>query len=285
MATQIKKKVFDFLVKDYKTTSRHVEILSEEPNPKIIKAQPDDKSNFIQRWYLSLQGEDNPFFSSTTISQESATEQHIYRYDWAFGIAVIKGYWWDWMEELSDESSLAIHVVLEPIEDAPEAIPISATLSALHPSRNTKSIWELTWPKIPKAAAEMTKIAIPAFPPLNYVSSGLMLTSNILDSYTENQKNWFLYQFLDERLKCPTVEWRINRKVLNEYGPLLRGTLFIAFHGSTESSPGRVRVLLRPEIRYCPKSDLDFIIPTDKLEKEQQVFIEVKPKDVKEPQA
>lgn len=34
-----------------------------------------------------------------------------------------------------------------------------------------------------------------------------------------------------------------------------------------------------PQIRYCPKRNLNFNIPTDKLEKEQQVFIELKLKD------
>lgn len=183
------------------------------------------------------------------------------------------------MGELRDESSLAIHIALEPIEDAPEAIPISATLSALHPSRNTRSLWDLTWPKLPKTAADLAKIGTPAVPFLDYVSSGLMLASNVLDSYTEDQKNWFLYQFFDEKLKCPTVEWRINKKVLREYGPLLRGSLFLSYNGSTESTPGCLRVLLRPQIRYCEKSDINFIIPTDVIEKSQQVFIEVTPKD------
>ena len=282
MATQIKRKVFDFLAKNYKTSSCNIEILSEEPNPQNIRAQPDDKSNFIQRWYLSLQGEDNPIFSKTVVYQQNPVEQHIYRYDWVFGVALIEPYWWDWMDELEDESALAIHIILESTKDAPEAIPISATLNALHPSRNTKSIWELTLPKIPEAIAEVAKVAALAYPALNYVPSTMMLTSNIVESYTENQKNWFLYQFLDERLKCPTVEWRINKKVLYEYGPLLRGVLFIAFHGSNESSSGHVRMVLRPQIRYCRKSALDFIIPTDKLQ--EQVFIEIMPKDEKRPQ-
>lgn len=226
MAIRIKRKIFDFLAKDYMTTSPHVQILPEGFDTSTIQAQPEDKRNFIQRWYLSLQGDDNPMVSRTTFSQEGKAEQRIYRYDWAFGITVIEGFWWDWMSELCDESSLAVHIILEPIGDAPEAVPIFATLSALHPSRNTKSIWELTWPKIPKTAADMAKIGALALPPLDYLSTGLMLTSNILDSYTENQKNWFLYQFFDENLKSPTVEWRINKKVLREYGPLLRGTLF-----------------------------------------------------------
>jgi hypothetical protein len=131
----------------------------------------------------------------------------------------------------------------------------------------------------------MAKIGATALPILNYASSGLMLASNVLESHTENQKNWFLYQFLDERRRCPTVEWRITKKVLREYGPLLRGTLFLAFYGSAKFSPGRVRTLLRPQIRYSPKDDITFIIPTDAMAEDQQVSIEVKPKERKGPPA
>lgn len=280
MSTQIKRMVFDFLARDYKTSNPTWELISNGNYPPFVK-----NKQFIQRWYLSLQGEDNPTISRTIGSQDTKTEQLIYRYDWAFGIAVIEGFYWDWMEEIVDESALAVHLILEPIENAPEAVPISATLSTLHPSRNTKSLWELAFQNIPKTAANMSEIAASTLPArtaaLDYVSSGLMLTSNILESYTNNKKNWFLYQFLDERLKCPVVEWRINKRVLIEYGPLLRGTLFLAFYGSIQSDTKPVRVQLRPQIHYCTESDITFITPTNKLDKDKQVFIEVKAKEGK----
>jgi hypothetical protein len=285
MATVIKRRVFDFLAKDYTTTSPHVRILPDAFDAPNIQAQPEYEGNFIQRWHLSLQGEANPVACKTTVSPEGPSDQMIYRYDWAFGITLIDGFYWDWMEELSEESSLAVHVILEPVKDAPEAVPVFATLSALHPSRNTRSIWESVLPKIPRTAADMVKTGAPAFPYLNYVSSGLTLASNVLESATENQKNWFLYQFLDERLKSPTVEWRINKKVLKEYGPLLRGALFLSFFGSPQTTPGVVRLLLRPQVRYCPKDDITFVIPTNALERDQQIYIEVKLQGTKEPQA
>jgi hypothetical protein len=105
-----------------------------------------------------------------------------------------------------------------------------------------------------------------------------MLGSNILDSYAEDQKNWFLYQLLDEHKKCPTVEWRINKRVIREYGPLLRGTLFTVFYGSTEAHPGRIRVLLRPQVGFSEGDDIQFVVPTNALAGEQ-VDMEIKPKD------
>jgi hypothetical protein len=283
MATVIKSKVFDFVAYDYATTSPEVKILLPSDDISKVQAQPEDEKNFVQRWHLSIQGEANPIVSRTAASQKGKSGEAIYRYDWAFGITLIEGFYWDWITDLCEEDSLSVHVVLEPVGHAPAAIPVSATLSALHPSRNTKSTWELFRPKIPEVAAGVTKMGAHAFPFLNHLSSGLKLASNVLESVTENEKNWFLYQFLDEKLKAPTVEWRINRKVLREYGPLLRGTLFLSFFGSSETTPGAVRLILRPQVRYYPKKgDLTFVIPTNKLD-DEQVCIEVKPQDRKEP--
>ena len=284
----------DFVARDYTTTSPAVQIVSGSPESSIgqshMKYTPWEKGKaFTLRCYLSLQGEDNPVAPSRRTSSPetpaTGTEQMTYRYEWAFGITLIEGFYWDWMKELPDEGALAIHLVLKPnpLEDGPEAIPIAAILSTLHPSRNTKSIWEQALPMVPKTAAEMAKTGASAFPLLNYLSSGLMLGSNVLASYTDNQKNWFLYQFFDEKQKCPVVEWRISKKVLVEYGPLIRGTLFLAFHNSVKSKPGTVRILLRPQIRYCQKDEISYIIPTQGMGPDNQVFIDVHPTEGKEP--
>ena len=126
----------------------------------------------------------------------------------------------------------------------------------------------------------MSNVGSIAFPFLKYVSSGFALGSNLLESYSDNRKNWFLYQFLDETRKCPVVEWRINKTVLQEYGPLLRGSLFLIFHGKSSPRQG-IRITLRPQIRYCSASDIDFITPTDHLAAEKQVFLDIEPTEAK----
>jgi hypothetical protein len=288
MTIQVKRTYIDFIARDYTTTSPVVQIVSGGPESSIEQSHAGyapwkKEKTFTLRCYLSLQGEDNPAAPpnrpSSPETPPTGTEQMIYRYDWAFGITLIEGFYWNWMKELPDESALAIHLVLkpEPLKDGPEAIPIAAILSTLHPSRNTKSVWEQALPMVPKTAAEMAKTGASAFPLLNYLSSGLMLGSNILASYTDNQKNWFLYQFLDEKQKCPVVEWRINKKVLVEYGPLIRGTLFLAFYKSAKTKPGTVRILLRPQIRYSQEDEICYIIPTHALGPDNQVFIDIHP--------
>lgn len=288
MAVQTKRMYLDFVAREYSTTSPDVQIVSGIPSLPTDKFHAEHTpwkqgKSFTMACYFSLHGEDNPVTRQqrpgSLETPSTRMEQMVYRYDWAFGITLIKGFYWDWMKELPDEGPLAIHLVLKPVpfEDGPEAIPIAAILSTLHPSRNTKSIWEQALPLIPKTAAEVAKTGASTFPLLNYVSSGLMMGSDVLASYTDNQKNWFLYQFLDENQKCPVVEWRINKKVLVEYGPLIRGTLFIAFRNSVTSKPGTVRILLRPQIRYSQKDELCYMVPTHKIGPDNQVFIDVHP--------
>ncbi|HLJ88538.1 MAG TPA: hypothetical protein VKZ53_17085 [Candidatus Angelobacter sp.] len=292
MTVQIKRACIDFVAENYATTFPIVRIVPSSVESAIGQSQDayalwEREKAFTLRCYLSLQGEDNPAPSSRTPSAHApatGTEQIAHRYEWAFGITLIKGFYWDWIKELPDESALAIQVVLksEPLEGGPEAVPIAGILGTLHPSRNTKSLWEQALPLVPKTAAEMAKIGASVLPLLNYVSSGLTLGSNVLASYTDNQKNWFLYQFLDEDQKCPVVEWRINKKVLVEYGPLIRGTLFLAFHNSVKSNPGTLRILLRPQIRYCQEDEICYIVPTKDLSPDNQIAIDISPTAGKE---
>jgi len=293
MATQIKRMYLDFVARRYTSNYPAIEIVSDGADsssrrPHTSYAAWKKGEAFTLRCYSSLQGENNPKVSANRLSSTQTpalgVEETIYSYDWTFGITLIEGFYWDWMKELPDESALAIHLVLkpEPSEDGPEAIPVGAILSTLHPSRNTKSIWDHALPMVPKTAAEIAKTGASAFPLLNYLSSGLMFGSNVLASYADNQKNWFLYQFFDERQKCPVVEWRINKKVLVEYGPLIRGTLFLAFHNSVKAA-GTVQLLLRPQIRYCLTDEISYIIPTHRLDADKQVFVNIHPSYGKEP--
>lgn len=284
MAVQGKRAYLDLVARNYRSKRPDFEVISGSHAPSTEKPPVIWKKDqeFTLRCYLSLQGEDRPVASPMRLpSTEGATGmgQKIYRYDWAFGITLIEGYYWNWREELPDDGALAIHLVLKPVpfDDCPEPIPIAATLSTMHPSRNTKSMWEQMLPMLPKTAAEMAKIGAPALPLLNYVSSGLTLGSSLLASRTDHETNWYLYQFLDEKLMCPVVEWRISKKVLIEYGPLIRGTLFLAFQAPGGSEASAVQILLRPQIRYSNEDDLAYIIPTKGMADDKQVYLDVRP--------
>jgi hypothetical protein len=296
MPLQMKRMYLDFVVRNYSSTYPEVGIVSGNHSSSdglnsagCVPWQKDRA--FTLRCYMSLQGEDSPMATTpgnnSTKTQNKAPEALIYRYDWAFGITLIEGCYWDWMNELPEEGALAIHLVLkpDPFDSAPEAIPVGAVLSTLHPSRNTKGFAEQYLPAVLKGASGMAKIGAKGLPPLNYLSSGLTMGSNILESYTDNQKNWFLYQFLDEYEKAPVVEWRISKTVLREYGPLIRGTLFLAFQRPAVSIEGSVQITLRPQIRYCQSDGICYIIPTNSLKQEDRVSIQVRPKEEKKPEA
>lgn len=274
MATSIRKSVLTVFAENYKSAEHEVSVLPPGTDYSNIQAQPKYPHNFIQQWYLSLQGEVSPSLSETQVSSDGQGKIQIYRYDWAFGVTLIRGFWWDWMADLAGEDALAVHLVLEPSSQV-DAVPIAGTLNALRPSRNTQSVWEQVWQALPKAAADAAKAGASAVPALDYVAAGLVAASNIVDSQTAKEKNWFLYQFVDEYRHCPTVEWRINRKVFKEYGPLIRGALFVAFYGA----PGaHLTMSLRPQVRYSRARDLDFLVPTAALKDEQQVRLTIEPR-------
>ncbi len=276
MPVRVRRETLDFIARDYLSKAPRVELCSEA---SLASYTPEAlEKACVQRWYISLQGEDRPRLSQLALGEDGKTGQHLYRYDWSFGVALVEPFYWDWQRELRKEGALAIHLVLQPVGDAPEAAPVSATVSALSPSRNSKGFWELAWPKVPAAAAELAKASEIAVPALKYVQSPLALTSNVLASQVAQEKNWFLYQFLDEKRKAPTVEWRINRVVLKEYGPLLRGSLWLAFYGSPEREPGHIRVMLRPQISYCEDDEVCFIVPTAIAPDDKGLYIDVSPR-------
>ena len=280
MAVETKRLTLDFVVRAYSAQSPRIEILGRSGS-----AQPAPWSRdkaFTMRWYMSLQGECAPMQPPeeprAAGQSESLPAQIVCRYEWAFGITLLEGFYWDWMDELPETDSLAVHVAVipQPAESAPEPIPIAATLSTLHPSRNTQTLWEQALPLIPKVAAETAKTGAAVLPILNSFSPGLMAGSDLLASNTGNKKNWFLYQFLDEKLRCPVVEWRINKKVLREYGLLLRGSLYLAFARGPAAPAASARILLRPQLRYDPSDALNYIAPTRQFDAAEQTYLDVK---------
>lgn len=280
MAIQVKRLHLDFVARDYASELHQVQILSQNGDPGSDTACYERHVKgavCTLRCYFSLQGEDAPVAANRPPIEGAAGTEHRgpYRYDWSFGMSLVKDFYWDWMKELPKEGALAIHMVLEPcpFETGPEPIPIAATLSTLSPSRNTKGPLDEVVPMIPKVAAETAKVGAAAVPFLNFLTPALAAGSNLLASQTGSQKNWFLYQFLDERAKCPVVEWRISKRVLVEYGPLIRGALFLTF--SPNSRPGTVRMQLRPQIRYNLEDELSYVVPTNWLKAQNPMFIDI----------
>jgi hypothetical protein len=66
---------------------------------------------------------------------------------------------------------------------------------------------------------------------------------------------------LDASTGSCATDWRISRRVLKEHGPLLRGSIQLAFHGNFEAAPKqapKIHLLLRPQMNFDPADELHF---------------------------
>ena|SRR5579862_7984770 len=114
------------------------------------------------------------------------------------------------------------------------------------------------------------------------ITKTFSVLSNSLDAQADgNEHNWFIYQFVDPDSHSCAVEWRIYKKVLQQYGPLLRGSLILAFHGKQNKEEQKgIRLLLRPQLGFIPKDELLRVTPTENLLKDSdQVQLVILPVD------
>ena len=103
--------------------------------------------------------------------------------------------------------------------------------------------------------------------------------SNFISSGEKDDKNWWIYRFLDAQKNCCVVEWNINHKVLEEYGPLLRGSIVLSFHGTSRSENGiPITMLLRPRLGFDRKASLNYLPPVEELDTdERRVALSITP--------
>ncbi len=59
------------------------------------------------------------------------------------------------------------------------------------------------------------------------------------------------------------MEWNINKKVIDQFGPMLRGTAFIAFHG-TENPNKELSLKISPNLTFVNDASLSYLMPFDK---------------------
>jgi hypothetical protein len=115
--------------------------------------------------------------------------------------------------------------------------------------------------------------------PFNKIASAVLSTSAVMSSFvtsqTNGEKNWFLYRFLDETLKCSAVEWNISSKVLQQYGSALRGSILLAFHGSPKPETP-LTLMLRPRLHFGDEA-LQYTPPSEDLESTDPVKLLIKP--------
>jgi hypothetical protein len=247
----------------------------------------------VLRWYFGLMGETSPTLSPLSVDVAGDKNYLVYRYDWVFGISIPnvavpdrnqdpddeqKGQlWWDWQAYLTTGTCMAVQVIISPDDPQLAYTCVSTNLNVLPPSKNDKSWWQKNRKGIVGFVQSGTKIAQEWHPGM--ITKTFSALSNSLDAQDPgDERHWFIYQFVDSDSHSCAVEWRIYKNVLTQYGPLLRGSIVLAFHGGHDKGEQKgIRLVLRPQLGFIQEDDLKRITPTENLEDSDQVHLVILP--------
>jgi hypothetical protein len=137
---------------------------------------------------------------------------------------------------------------------------MAAHLLSLQPWKNTTSWLERNSRLVGDNLRDLSNVAEPMSMTAANIFKVFALMSNFVGSGEQNAKNRFICHFLDEKKKCCATEWNINRGVLEQFGPLLRGSIVLAFHGTGKRS-NAITLLLRSRLRHRKISNVDCLPP------------------------
>jgi hypothetical protein len=284
MSTTYVEKVFDVAVSGEKTKASNARLLSPSDDLK--------SGENALRCIVGLLGDTEPELVPPSPTYAVDVEQRIYRFDWIFGITVPLGRepYWNWQDPLRDENAVVVQVLISPGNSGFGFTEISTALVALNPSRDTRSWLESHSEQLGKtlvAAADVsTHIGgvVPGGALIGGTLSAILRASSVISNFVSSgegqTKNWYIYRFLDAEESCCALEWKINKRVLLEYGPLLRGSLLLAFHGS-RAATGKdegIRMILRPNLGYYKDDLLRHVRPTLCLPVNQRPAFVIKPR-------
>jgi hypothetical protein len=179
------------------------------------------------------------------------------RYDWMVGLALPAEppVGWDWTADLAHDGTAVVVQLL--VDSTVLWIETSANLLALYPSRDTRSWFERNGRTVTETlSAAISGLGV-VCPGADVGSKALSHLANSVPSGNDGQRNWYLYRFLDPATRRPAIEWNMEKRVLEEYGPLIRGSVTLTFPGPATSN-GMVRVGLRAGVRFKGDDPLEY---------------------------
>ena len=246
------------------------------------------KGGKVLRWYVGLMGETSPELSPLSVDVAGDKEYHVYRYDWVFGVTCAdvseskakRGQlWWDWQKALRKGTSAVVQLIILPGTSGLAYTCVATNLNVLPPARDTETWWYKNRGGVLDLVKEGTKAAEDLYPgAITKAFSALTNSLNARDRW--KRTNWFIYQYLDSETQGCAVEWQINKKIMKQYGPLLRGSLVLAFHGGTgDGSTERqrhIRMIMRPQLGFHPKKELVRLTP--QMKEPDQVALDIVPR-------
>ena len=270
MSTEVKHKTVDVEI-----TQIDKQIFQGKVVPEDQPHQEDDK---VLRLHFSLMGETAPTLSPLSPDYSFGGATTAYRYDWIAGITPIERCCkWNWWDAISENRAMVVQLLIDPGQSQCSFSEISTLVLALQPSKDTATWLDRYSEKLGDSLAKFSEAASP----LSNTAAGIIKTSallsNFISSDEKGQKNWFIYRFLDEKRKCVAVEWNISRNVVHGYGPLLRGSILLAFHGGGQPQKP-LTLLLRPRIGLGKGGPaLKFLPPWEELESDNPVALSINP--------
>jgi hypothetical protein len=131
----------------------------------------------------------------------------------------------------------------------------------LDPSFNTSSWLEQQKGKIEKTLSALTDVAKEFSSLASNVISAVNSLTNFIDTGDKN-KHWFFYKYLDNEKNKFAVEWHIDKNLIEQFGPMLQGSIVINFHG-TPAPDFKMNLVIKPSIHFDKQEtdDLDYINP------------------------
>lgn len=257
MSIQIVKKFPNLELVNHKTrkpTSRFVTPESTKPD-----------NGHLLRLYTSLMAPKTvPLIHSQT--KELKPEQ-VCKFDWHFGICNHPNDWdFDWLKELRPERSLAVQVVIE-IPDKVEFTEVYSDMMGLQPLNQTLE----RKPDFIQVAADVGA----AIAPSKFVST--MLESlgterekiKMANEASLLARRFMMYRYVDNTGRRG-IEWLLTKDMVSEWGSLLRGSVYIAFYGTSyrdekenqvgmEVAPPHAKITLSTRLGFLEKDLLCYI--------------------------
>jgi len=283
MATKVNTRAIDVKIINF-DSQNPVSTIVDLSKERFDTADHREDGPKYLKFYTSLVGEASPEIvdiPSNYIGEPAKS----YRYDWLFGISCIhdreKKIFWDWKSKLSDNSAIKIQLIFEEAtgtgilhESGIFINVLSANLLCLNPSKSTGSWFEKNRETIGNSLNSLANTA----KDYSKIASDVLSTANMLTSFISSDddgKNWYLYKFLDQERNTFAVEWHINKKVLDQYGPMLQGSFVVTYHG-TPDPMHKLKLHIKPGLSFDEKHDMCYVSPYDSRNQDQ--YIEIAPK-------
>ncbi|RPH32151.1 MAG: hypothetical protein EHM93_10460 [Bacteroidales bacterium] len=262
MATKVRTEVIDVRIDNYDSLHHKCTIVDIEKD-KIIDCEQKNKTKYL-KFYTSLIGEGSPTLTDLP-SNYLGEPSMAFRYDWLFDISCIpekdKKVYWDWKAKLRDSNTVKVQLLFEPQTPKQDIFinVIYGGLLCLNPSKNTNSWFENNRESIKNSLSTLANTTKEYSKVLGDVFNIANMVTNFIAS-DDNGKNWYLYKFLDQEKNNFAIEWHINKRVLEQYGPMLQGSLIVNYHGSSEQVQ-KLKLRIRPFISFNDKDDLCYVSP------------------------